>query len=310
MRSPILKNLILDTLELLKRLCTGARVSDVVIPRFHPWVVTYVEYEDGGRGCGICAAIYRGMFGLTRRDVALEVLSKVRIGDDAFDIVRKFIDVEVDDIDRQVMYNAIAISTLNALSHRFMCREFLESRRLYVYEHTVGDMLFGNRIGMALQRVVKPSDIVAIVGYLYWAFPFLVGRVKEIRCLELLDKEMFEVYTLSGTRPRIEIENDPEKILSDADVVIITGMTIPNETLPYILKLCKSARLRVLYGPSCSFYPIKLFELGIDAVLALRLLPDEEIKRRIIDTRGLHPYEEPTTALVEIWRSEPPSRSS
>ena len=83
----------------------------------------------------------------------------------------------------------------------------------------------------------------------------------------------------------------------------VTGMTIPNETLPKVLEHSSSARLRMLYGPSCSFYPKHLFKLGVDLVLAMKAPTDGEFKQSVIDGGGLNVYQDERTKLIEVWPS-------
>lgn len=303
MRNEILRKIILNTLYDVKRkLRINAYLDDVILSRFHPWMITYVRFKDDYVGCGISASIFKGMFASLKEELVSELFSYIKLGEDAYQIVKEIAEISVSDTDMQMLFNALTISTLNAISYRLLDDEGLKKEGFRVKKHRVGGYLFGNRIGMVLQHIVNPDDIVTAIGYVYWAFPFIINKVKSFSCVELINEEFFKVYTLSGLKPRVDVYNDPEKVLSYSNIVLITGMSIPNETLMNVLKLCTSARLRIMYGPSSLFYPKYLFSLGINGVLALRIASSEETKSRIIDSRGLYPYEDPFTQLIEIWK--------
>lgn len=63
-------------------------------------------------------------------------------------------------------------------------------------------------------------------------------------------KELYDVYTLSVMKFRVKVSQSLGDVFEEMDVVLITGMTIPNETLPEMLKHCKGTRLKIIYRPS------------------------------------------------------------
>ncbi|RLG41899.1 MAG: hypothetical protein DRO01_02015 [Thermoproteota archaeon] len=295
-----MKELILKTTRHLKKL-TQATIDDIILMNYLPGVISYVKYEDDNIGCGLCASVYRGM-GEEKlsKDVFSDVPKNV-LCKDAFEIVEMFINRRSKNKERGILYNAIAISTLSAISYRFLNKNWLENEGYSVTERSITQGLFVDLIKGEDSKSIGKDDVVAIVGFAYFAFPYLVDRTKRLICLELLDKEFFEVKSLKGNKPRVEVYNDPE-VLAEADVVLITGMTIPNETLSEILEFCKNVRLKVLYGPSCSFYPRYIFKLGIDCVYAMKIPTTEEFKQNTIDSRGWYPFRCPETKFLIIWR--------
>lgn len=91
---------------------------------------------------------------------------------------------------------------------------------------------------------------VAIVGH----FPFvprLFDQVAKLSVLELLPR--------AGDLPA----SAAPSILSAADVVALTSMTIHNHTLPELLNHCRSDALLILLGPSTPLSPV-LFDYGPD----------------------------------------------
>ncbi len=303
MRDPIVRKLIIDTLRVVEDLVgVEGRVDEVIIPRLHPWAASYVSFEDGFEGCGFSSTVYKGTFRLPKVRIPY-IFNIIREIENAYEAVEKLANMKFKRLDDQTLANGVAVSMLNALSYRLLEPETLRSKGYRVNESKTGKLLFGHRIGSFLRRFLTREDRVTVVGFAYWIFPYIASFVKEIRCLELVDEELYEVYTLSGLKPRVKVSRDLEEPLGEADVALITGMSIPNETLPDLMKLSRDARLRIAYGPSCSFYPERLFDMGFDVLFAMKTPADYETRIEILDGRGLHPYEDPFTRLLVIERT-------
>jgi len=244
--------------------------------------------------------MYMGTFRLPSVRKVTEIFHRVKKVNDAYKAVEELARMEFECMEDQVLANAVTISILNALSHRLLDAKNLRLHGYFAEEYLVDGLLFGHRIGMSLRKFLNKNDKVAIVGFAYWLLPYIVNLVKEVKCLELVEKNLYDVYTLSGMKPRVEVSQNPEDVFEEVDIVLITGMTIPNETLPEVLKHCKGARLKIAYGPSCSFYPERLFRMGFDLSFAMKAPADYGTRLNILDGRGLHPYEDPFTRLVVI----------
>jgi uncharacterized protein (DUF4213/DUF364 family) len=65
-------------------------------------------------------------------------------------------------------------------------------------------------------------------------------------------------------------ENEHEKVLGAADVVIITASTLVNGTFEDLLQYTGKARLVGLHGPDGSLIPDVFFERGIDFITSFR----------------------------------------
>ncbi len=93
---------------------------------------------------------------------------------------------------------------------------------------------------------------VALIGH----FPFVDDLRSRVGRLTVLELE---------PRPGDEPASAAPRILPDADVVAITGMTLINHTLAGLLELCSEKAYVILLGPSVPLSPL-LFEYGIDLV--------------------------------------------
>jgi uncharacterized protein len=91
---------------------------------------------------------------------------------------------------------------------------------------------------------------VALVGH----FPF-VPRCRE----EIADFHVIEREPREGDLPA----EAAERILPEADVVALTGMTLVNHTLPGLLALCRPETMVLVLGPSTPLAPV-LYDYGIN----------------------------------------------
>jgi uncharacterized protein len=93
---------------------------------------------------------------------------------------------------------------------------------------------------------------VAIVGH----FPF-IPQLKET-CDHVW---VIEQNPLEGDYP----ENESERLLSQADVVGITGMAVTNHTLESLLRFCRPNAYVMILGGTTPLSPV-LFDYGIDSL--------------------------------------------
>lgn len=77
-------------------------------------------------------------------------------------------------------------------------------------------------------------------------------------------------------------------ILPQCDVVIISGSTLVNKTLPHLLQLCQNA-YTILTGPSVPMCP-ELLELGIDRLAGMVLFDREGIHSHVKQAVPGSPY--------------------
>ena len=77
-------------------------------------------------------------------------------------------------------------------------------------------------------------------------------------------------------------------ILPQCDIVLITGSTLVNKTLPHLLELCRNS-CTILTGPSVPMCP-ELLEHGIDRLAGLVLEDREAIRAHVLGGRRGSPY--------------------
>lgn len=77
-------------------------------------------------------------------------------------------------------------------------------------------------------------------------------------------------------------------ILPQCDIVLITGSTLVNKTLPHLLELCENA-YTVLTGPSVPMCP-ELMEHGIDRLAGLCVTDPEGLRAHVIHGRPGSPF--------------------
>ena len=116
-----------------------------------------------------------------------------------------------------------------------------------------------------------------------------VAAIGHLHLTEEIHREAKQVYILerepqSGDYP----DSACDLILPQCDIVIITGATIINKTLPHLLSLCKNA-YTILIGPSVPMCPA-LLEHGIDRLSGLAVTDPAAMERKIAAGERGSPY--------------------
>ncbi|HEY76153.1 MAG TPA: DUF364 domain-containing protein [Thermoflexia bacterium] len=155
----------------------------------------------------------------------------------------------------QSLRRAVGVAVLNALSALAMDRFGVPGGRLLPGVD-------------ALEAAgVQPDDRVAMVG----AFvPFIKALKGKVAGLWVVDRhrEALKPDELSFWRPPAEAQ----KVLSQADVVIITGSALVEGGIDDLLEAASGARRVVLAGPTASPWPPPFFERGVDVLGGIRVL--------------------------------------
>jgi uncharacterized protein (DUF4213/DUF364 family) len=141
----------------------------------------------------------------------------------------------------------MAVSALNALSQ--MVFEENPDRYLVLRKNLVDVM------------EVQQADTVVMVGHIKPFNPVFKAKAKTLYILERSPNKD------EGTLP----DTACEKLLPEADVVVITGSALSNGTLDRLLELASNARTVAIVGPTASCLPDPLFSRGVDYVGGIRI---------------------------------------
>ena len=261
-----------ETIEELMRQDIDAVLHDVVITRMRtaPWTLSYVRYSDGTLGLGIANNEAK-----VPDDVGFV---KDLLNLDVYDVISK-----LESLGKGVFINSLKASIASALSYRLMNPNALKRAgyNAEVYEPPNLPLLNPSKF-------VRGSDVVAMIGFHPIATPLCAEVAREVRVTELMDLRELTVIDFSIKESNLKIfpASEARKALEGADVVYITGETIVNETIDELLELSKDARVRIVYGPTSSFYPKALFERGVDVSLPVIFPNTPEFRRRFTLSRG------------------------
>jgi len=81
----------------------------------------------------------------------------------------------------------------------------------------------------------------------------------------------------SGELPYYAPAEDAHKYVPDADLLVITGVTILNDTLPGILNMAKPGAQIIVTGPTASMLPDALFSRGVTMVGGILVTKADEL---------------------------------
>ncbi len=155
----------------------------------------------------------------------------------------ELLDYTLDDSPLKV---ALGIATLNALSALLAEEQGLPGYRLL-------------KGADALDVVnISADDEVALVGAFVPFIKKLKGRVRRLWVVEK-NPEALKADEMALYRPAEEAE----EVLSEADVVVISGSAIVHRSMDALLDFSSSAREVIVAGPTASMYPDPLFARGV-----------------------------------------------
>lgn len=116
-----------------------------------------------------------------------------------------------------------------------------------------------------------------------------VGIIGHMNGPRGLREQAKAVYTLERSPQEGDYPDSAcDWILPQCDLVLVTGSSLVNKTLPHLLELCEKATV-ILTGPSVPLCPA-LLEYGIDRIAGMAIADRAAIRDRV--ERGLHgsPY--------------------
>lgn len=124
-----------------------------------------------------------------------------------------------------------------------------------------------------------------------------IGLVGHLKMTEEIREAAAEYHILElNPQPGDYPASACEWILPECDIVLITGSSIINKTLPRLLELCRNA-YTILVGPSVPMCPA-LLEFGIDRLAGLVIKDAKGIKKQITSEISGPPYEFGQTFLM------------
>ncbi len=268
-------DIIKDTIKEIENLGISGTLSNVVITRIGPWTLSYVRYDDGELGCG-CANNEAEKWGIPEDTSFIKDLLNLN----AYEVLDK-----LESLENSVFINSLRASITSALSYRLMN----DGNELKKEGYDVEAYYAPTTALLDPARFVKTLDKVAIVGFPSWAIHLYAEVANEVRVTELMDLKQLSVIDFGAdeeSNVKIFSADKNKEVISDADVVYITGETVVNGTLNELLELSKNARMRIIYGPSSAFYPKVLFERGVDVSLPIIFPNTHDFRRRFALSRG------------------------
>ena len=116
-----------------------------------------------------------------------------------------------------------------------------------------------------------------------------VGVVGHLNMPDFVREQAAEVLILErNPRPGDYPDSACEWILPTCDIVLITGSTLVNKTLPRLLELCENA-CTILAGPTVPLCPA-LLDTGIDRIAGLVITDRPGLRQKLRENRPGSPY--------------------
>ncbi len=167
---------------------------------------------------------------------------------------------------------AVGVATMNALADTCWRRR----------PHPATELRLGIDAFDATE--IRPGDKVVVVG----AFvPFL--RELKRRRQPFLVLEQDPATLKAEELPFFRPANEAPTVVPDADVLLITGTTLINDTLEELLRLAKPAPRVTMVGPTVSLLPDAFLRRGADILGTVRITaPDEFLETLAEGGSGYH----------------------
>lgn len=116
-----------------------------------------------------------------------------------------------------------------------------------------------------------------------------VGLIGHLNGPPEMRREAKEVYIIEKSPQEGDYPDSAcDWLLPRCDIVIITGSTLINKTLPHLLDLCRGA-YTILTGPSVPLCPA-LLEQGIDRIAGMVVTDPEGMKNSVLTGQRGSPY--------------------
>lgn len=125
-----------------------------------------------------------------------------------------------------------------------------------------------------------------------------VGLIGHLRGPEDMRKKAKQVYIIERSpQPGDYPDSACDWILPQCDIVLITGSSIINKTLPHLLELCQNA-YTILTGPTVPLCP-ELLELGIDRIAGMAVTDRSAMHSHVTGNAFTTPYIHGTSFMMK-----------
>lgn len=149
---------------------------------------------------------------------------------------------------------AVGVATMNALAD--MCWE----------RHATRGIELRTGVDAYDAACIQPGENVVVVG----AFaPFLKSLKRARQQFTVL--EMDPATLKPDELPYFRPADQADAVLPSADVVLITGTTLVNDTLEHLLALCRPTARVVVVGPTVGLLPDAFLRRGVDVLGGIRV---------------------------------------
>jgi uncharacterized protein (DUF4213/DUF364 family) len=149
---------------------------------------------------------------------------------------------------------AIGVATMNALAA--MCWQ----------RRAMPDVELQSGVDAYDAANIRPGERVAVVGAFVPFLKSLKRAGQRFTVLEM-DPATLKPDELAHFRPAAHAG----EVVPDADVVLITGTTLLNDTLENLLALCRPDARVVMVGPTVGLYPDAFLRRGVDVLGGVRV---------------------------------------
>ncbi|PWR71272.1 DUF364 domain-containing protein [Methanospirillum lacunae] len=180
---------------------------------------------------------------------------------------------------------AIAIATLNALSEDIWSSNPKEGSELYSIVE--GDDIFADINLETIKKAVVVGALIPVIKQLKeHKVPY---RIAELDIRTLKSEEL----------PFFVNQSDFPHEVSTADLVIISGTTLINDTLESILQLCNPDAYVIIIGPTATMLPESFFARNISMLAGNRVVePDEILDVLVEGGSGYHFYGQSSLKVI------------
>jgi uncharacterized protein (DUF4213/DUF364 family) len=146
---------------------------------------------------------------------------------------------------------------------------------------------------------IRPGDNVVVVG----AFvPFLHELKRRRRSFLVLEQDPAPLK--ADELPFFRPADQADSVVPQADVLLITGTTLINDTLEQLLALAKPAARVTMVGPTVSLLPDAFLRRGADILGTVRITaPDEFLDMLAEGGSGYHLFGRSAQKVVLVRRS-------